>query len=93
VGNSTGQTVTDLEPAGDLVWSLDGTWELVPGDHELADLGRLEPRPIRVPGLWEAQGLLDLDGVAWYRRRFSLEDPAGHWTLRFGAVRTWPRST
>jgi len=86
VGNSTGQTVTDLEPAGDRVWSLDGTWELFCGDHELDDLGRLEPRPIRVPGLWEAQGLLELDGVAWYRRRFSLEDPAGHWTLRFGAV-------
>ena len=46
----------------------------------------LEPRPIRVPGLWEAQGLLELDGVAWYRRRFSLDDPGGHWTLRFGAV-------
>jgi len=24
--------------------------------------------------------------VAWYRRRFRLDDPAGHWTLRFGAV-------
>jgi Glycosyl hydrolases family 2, TIM barrel domain/Glycosyl hydrolases family 2, sugar binding domain len=68
------------------VWSLDGTWELLCGDHELDALDRLEPRPIRVPGLWEAQGLLELDGIAWYRRRFSLEDPAGHWTLRFGAV-------
>ena len=60
--------------------------DLFPGDQELAALGHLEPRPIQVPGLWEAQGLLTLDGVAWYRRRFSLEDPAGHWTLRFGAV-------
>jgi hypothetical protein len=67
-------------------WSLDGTWDLFPGDHELGALGGLEPRPIRVPGLWEAQGLLDLDGVAWYRRRFSLGHPGGHWTLRFGAV-------
>jgi hypothetical protein len=75
-----------LEPAGDRRWSLDGTWELYPGDHELAALDGLEPRPIRVPGLWEAQGLLELDGVAWYRRRFSLDDPGGHWTLRFGAV-------
>jgi hypothetical protein len=86
VGNSTSQTVTDLDLTGDLVWSLDGTWDLFPGDQELAALGQLEPRPIQVPGLWEAQGLLALDGVAWYRRRFSLEDPAGHWTLRFGAV-------
>ena len=67
-------------------WSLDGTWELFPGDHELGALGGLEPLPVRVPGLWEAQGLLELDGVAWYRRRFSLDDPGGHWTLRFGAV-------
>jgi hypothetical protein len=86
VGHPASQTVTDLDPAGDRRWSLDGTWDLFPGDHDLDALGRLEPRPIQVPGLWEAQGLLDLDGVAWYRRRFSLEDPAGHWTLRFGAV-------
>jgi Glycosyl hydrolases family 2, TIM barrel domain/Glycosyl hydrolases family 2, sugar binding domain len=75
-----------LEPAGERRWSLDGTWDLFPGDHELAALGGLEPRPIRVPALWEAEGYLDLDGVAWYRRRFALDDPAGHWTLRFGAV-------
>ena len=84
--NVDGAAVAALEPAGDRSWSLDGTWELFPGDHGLAELGGLEPRPIRVPGLWEAQGLLELDGVAWYRRRFSLDDPGGHWTLRFGAV-------
>jgi hypothetical protein len=66
--------------------ALDGTWDLFPGDHEPADLDGLEPRPIRVPALWEAEGLLDLDGVAWYRRRFAIDDPGGHWTLRFGAV-------
>jgi Glycosyl hydrolases family 2, TIM barrel domain/Glycosyl hydrolases family 2/Glycosyl hydrolases family 2, sugar binding domain len=65
---------------------LDGVWELFPGDHALGDLDHLRPEPIRVPGLWEAQGHLDLDGVAWYRRRFRLADAAGHWTLRFGAV-------
>jgi Glycosyl hydrolases family 2, TIM barrel domain/Glycosyl hydrolases family 2, sugar binding domain/Glycosyl hydrolases family 2 len=65
---------------------LDGVWELFPGDHALGDLDRLRPEPIRVPGLWEAQGHLDLDGVAWYRRRFRLAEAAGHWTLRFGAV-------
>ena len=66
--------------------SLDGTWDLFPGDHRLDALGNLEPRPVEVPGLWEAQGLLGLDGVAWYRRRFAVDDPGGHWTLRFGAV-------
>ena len=39
-----------------------------------------------MPGLWEAQGHLDLDGVAWYRRSFRLDDADGWWTLRFGAV-------
>jgi hypothetical protein len=66
--------------------SLDGVWDFFPGDHAVADLDRLVPEPIRVPGLWEAQGWLDLDGVAWYRTRFRLDDASGGWTLRFGAV-------
>jgi hypothetical protein len=66
--------------------SLDGVWEFFPGDHAQEDLDDLVPDYIRVPGLWEAQGWLDLDGVAWYRRRFDLADTSGHWTLRFGAV-------
>ncbi len=66
--------------------SLDGLWDFYPGDHDLADLDRLAPEPIEVPGLWEAQGHLDLDGAAWYRRRFVLDDVTGGWTLRFGAV-------
>jgi hypothetical protein len=86
VGEIVDAAVAALEPAGDRSWSLDGAWELYPGDHQLAALGGLEPMPVRVPGLWEAQGLLELDGVAWYRRRFTLGDPGGHWTLRFGAV-------
>jgi len=66
--------------------SLDGVWEFFPGDHDLAGLDDLVPDHIRVPGLWEAQGWLDLDGTAWYRREFDLEDASGHWTLRFDAV-------
>jgi hypothetical protein len=66
--------------------SLDGTWALYPGDHDRAALPGLEPAPIRVPGLWEAQGHLELDGVAWYRLRFVLPDADGWWTLRFAAV-------
>ena len=66
--------------------SLDGVWEFFPGEHDLAGLDALEPQTIRVPGLWEAQGHLDLDGVAWYRRRFTLDSIDDYWTLRFGAV-------
>ena len=84
--HSVDEAATTLAPAGDRRWSLDGTWELFCGDHPLDALGDLEPVPVQVPGLWEAQGQLELDGVAWYRRRFRLDDPAGHWTLRFGAV-------
>ena len=66
--------------------SLDGTWEFFPGDHEFDELDGLAPAPIRVPALWEAEGYLELDGVAWYRRRFRLDDAGGFWSLRFGAV-------
>ena len=84
--HSVDEAATTQAPPGDRRWSLDGTWELFRGDHPLHALGDLEPVPVQVPGLWEAQGQLELDGVAWYRRRFHLDDPAGHWTLRFGAV-------
>ena len=66
--------------------SLDGEWEFRPGDHRFEDLDGIEPDTISVPGLWEAQGYLELDGIAWYRLRFDLSDASGHWTLRFGAV-------
>ncbi len=68
------------------VASLDGIWDFMPGDHALAELGELPAEPIEVPGLWETQGHLELDGIAWYRRRFRVDDITGHWTLRFGAV-------
>lgn len=66
--------------------SLDGQWEFYPGDHEIEALDGLEPTLIGVPGLWEAQGHLELDGWAWYRRAFELDDVTGHWTLCLGAV-------
>lgn len=65
---------------------LDGVWEFFPGARERTELSRLTPEPIRVPGLWEAQGYPDLDGTSWYRKQFTLSDVDGHWTLRFGAV-------
>ncbi|HVF06518.1 MAG TPA: glycoside hydrolase family 2 TIM barrel-domain containing protein [Frankiaceae bacterium] len=61
------------------VASLDGTWEFFPGDATV-------PESIEVPGLWEAQGFLELDGYATYRRCFVVADPDGYWTLTFGAV-------
>jgi hypothetical protein len=65
---------------------LDGVWDFFPGDHRVDELDAVDAVPIRVPGVWEAQGWLDLDGPAWYRRRFTLEEISGHWTLRFAAV-------
>jgi hypothetical protein len=66
--------------------SLDGVWDFFPGDHGLDALDGLDAGSIEVPGLWEAQGWLELDGVAWYRRTFTLDSTEDHWTLRFGAV-------
>jgi len=69
---------------------LDGMWEFYPGDHNRGALDDLTPEQITVPGLWEAQGHLELDGVAWYRRFVDIDDsdfdPHGYWTLRFAAV-------
>jgi hypothetical protein len=65
---------------------LDGTWQLFAGNGSLRDLDRREGTAIRVPALWEAQGHLDLDGYAWYRRSFELDDVPSFATLRFGAV-------
>jgi hypothetical protein len=66
--------------------TLDGIWEFYPGDHRREKLADRAAEEIPVPGLWEAHGYLDLDGVAWYRRRFLLRDAHGFWTLRFAAV-------
>jgi sialate O-acetylesterase len=59
----------------DLALDLSGTWHFRPGD----DPGfRTAPTvtwaTVTVPAKWEPQGFPDLDGVAWYRRRFSLPD-------------------
>lgn len=61
--------------------SLDGTWGFIPGDDPST-----EAMSIEVPGLWEAAGHIALDGVAWYRRTFQLDDTDGRWSLVFGAV-------
>src|SRR3954467_4767938 len=66
--------------------SLDGPWEFFPNDHPHGGLPAVAPSSIQVPGLWEAQGHLSLDGPAWYRRSFVVVDAERHWTLRFGAV-------
>ena len=50
------------------VTSLDGVWDFIPGDGAPPDPDAPAPETIAVPGLWEAQGHLELDGPAWYRR-------------------------
>lgn len=83
IGTTTTRTVR-FDHDGRAV--LDGTWDLFPGDQELAALAEASPHPIRVPALWEAEGHLELDGVAWYRCLFRLEALLPHASLRFGAV-------
>ena len=79
-----GAATLDFDDHGEA--TLDGPWEFFPGEHVLADLDGLRPETIDVPGLWEAQGWLSLDGEAWYRRTFRIDDAGGFWTLNFAAV-------
>jgi hypothetical protein len=71
---------------GGKVLDLCGLWEFLPEDCEPDALPTTFPQTLAVPGLWEAQGHLDLDGAAWYRTRFVVDDAGGYRTLRFGAV-------
>lgn len=68
--------------------SLDGEWAFRPGAAPDGVDPRREPggERIVVPGLWEAQGHVDLDGEAWYLRTFEMASTDGWWALRFGAV-------
>ncbi|HUQ62280.1 MAG TPA: glycoside hydrolase family 2 TIM barrel-domain containing protein [Acidimicrobiales bacterium] len=68
------------------VTSLDGDWDFFPGDGTAPETDAPAPETIAVPGLWEAQGHLELDGPAWYRHTFTVDDLSGYWTLAFGAV-------
>ncbi|MDT4920098.1 MAG: hypothetical protein QOI15_1000, partial [Pseudonocardiales bacterium] len=74
-----------MRPRAEVI-DLCGRWEFLPRDCAREALPPTFPGALAVPGLWEAQGYLDLDGPAWYRRRFAVPDAAGCWTLRFGAV-------
>ncbi|MDQ4148655.1 MAG: hypothetical protein M3164_01485, partial [Actinomycetota bacterium] len=76
----------ELKPDHTGLARLDGVWEFFPGDGTLEELSKRVPDLVTVPGLWEAQGYLELDGFAWYRKVFDLESSAGYWTLEFGAV-------
>ncbi len=74
------------QPTVRQVVKLDGQWGFVPRDVPFSEVATVEREAIVVPGLWETQGWLRLDGAAWYLREFGLDDLAGHWTLRFAAV-------
>ena len=69
-------------------WVLDGEWAFRVGPAPAGCDPTVTPGDARivVPGLWEAQGWLDLDGEAWYHRTVGLADAGGFWSLRFGAV-------
>jgi beta-galactosidase/beta-glucuronidase len=82
---SEGTAVTDRAWPSTTI-DLKGTWQLVIGEHSVEELSSLRGQDIEVPGLWEAQGYLGLDGTAWCRRSFDLAGTSGWWTLHFGAV-------
>ena len=67
---------------------LSGEWEFLPGPASACELPAALPQRITVPGLWEAQGYLELDGEAWYRTWFELpvDAASSYWRLEFGAV-------
>lgn len=52
---------------------LDGTWKIMTGDDDAwkeAAFNDAAWHDIKVPLFWEAQGMKDYDGFAWYRFRF-----------------------
>ncbi len=57
---------------------LGGTWRFTPEGAA--------PATIEVPGFWEEQGYLDLDGRATYERDIEVPDADGFATFEFGAV-------
>jgi hypothetical protein len=68
------------------VYSLDGEWGFVPSDGPPPHPSTPGLEQITVPGLWEAQGRLGLDGFAWYVREFEIADESDYWSVCFGAV-------
>lgn len=84
VGGGAGGSCRPTEPAGRLGThetpsvEIQRGWTLTPAN------GR--EHTAMVPGLWEADGHVDLDGTARYRATFEVDDPDRYWTLRFGAV-------
>ena len=76
-----------VSPVADLA----GTWRLRPGDDP-AFAREATPdsawATATVPARWDAQGLAGIDGIAWYRRRFTLApaDAGQDLTLVLGAV-------
>ncbi len=82
--DSAARTGQILSPR--MVVHLDGAWGFVPYDVTLDALSAHEAQTILVPGLWEAQAWLELDGPAWYVRDIEVHPGGGCWTLRFGAV-------
>lgn len=51
---------------------LSGEWEFKTGNDKSEKYNKEEWRKILVPGYWENQGFADYNGIAWYRRSFTL---------------------
>ncbi len=71
---------------GRRVVDLDGQWGFIPHDVTPGQPAPDTIEMITVPGLWETQGWLDLDGPAWYVRHVDVGSVSRCWTLRFAAV-------
>lgn len=56
--------------------SLEGVWKLRSGDDLSWKESSIDERqwlPAQVPSFWETQGLKGYDGMAWYRRTFTVD--------------------
>ncbi|MBI2932553.1 MAG: hypothetical protein HYY16_12960 [Planctomycetes bacterium] len=65
----------DQSDAATLPGNIEGAWRFRSGDDPAwakPDFDDGGWRTLHVPGTWEAQGLPQLDGFAWYRRTFHL---------------------
>ncbi len=70
---------------------LSGMWKFRPGDRSrwsTVDFNDSNWDSIYVPATWETQGYPDTDGLAWYRRNFSLppEQQSGDLVLVLGRI-------
>jgi len=60
--------------------NLEGEWKFITGDEKEYKEFKYDDskwKPIFVPGYWETQGYADYNGVAWYRKSFTIKKTFG----------------